>query len=306
MNLQQLRYLVAAADTGSLSGAARVERVSQPVVSRSLHGLEREFDVQLFRLDGRRLALTDAGAAVVATARRALDAADEVERTARRHSTAAQLVLAATPTNTTLLRSVLSAFLGSQPYTALHLRRARDMQDVVAAVRAGDAELGFGDLASVRPDEGLELVPLWTAEVVVVSPPGTDLPAVVPVTALGTLRFALPEAGSDRRQMIDDLVHGATGRQPAPALVSDERSTWIASAQQGIGSFLSYRAVVSDVAGVDRRALEPPIVIEVGFVHRASGLSPRGRDLLATAGAHTPPLGCEPAAPPISETAAGF
>ena len=48
MNLQQLRYLVAAADAGSLSGAARASLVTQPVVSRALHDLERDYGVVLF------------------------------------------------------------------------------------------------------------------------------------------------------------------------------------------------------------------------------------------------------------------
>src|SRR6478752_3561124 len=70
MNLQQLRYLVTAADAGSFSAASRTLQISQPVLSRALHSLERECKLVLFRRDGRRLVLTDAGTTVVASARR--------------------------------------------------------------------------------------------------------------------------------------------------------------------------------------------------------------------------------------------
>src|SRR5690242_18226675 len=115
MNLQQLRYLVAAADAGSLSGAAREERVSQPVVSRALHNLERELHVLLFRRHGRRLVLTQAGEAIVASARRALDAVDDVQRTAQRSAHDAELVVVSTPTNSTLMTPIFTSYLQSAP-----------------------------------------------------------------------------------------------------------------------------------------------------------------------------------------------
>src|SRR5258708_826797 len=117
MNLQQLRYLVAAADTGSVSGAARVERVSQPVVSRALHNLEREYHAVLLRRTGRCLTLTDAGRAVVAAARDALAAMEEVERTARQAALGSELVVVTTPTNGMLLSPIVTSFISHRPQT---------------------------------------------------------------------------------------------------------------------------------------------------------------------------------------------
>ena len=42
MNLKQMRYFVAIADEGSISGAAKVLHISQPPLSQQMHLLEEE------------------------------------------------------------------------------------------------------------------------------------------------------------------------------------------------------------------------------------------------------------------------
>jgi DNA-binding transcriptional LysR family regulator len=294
MNLQQLRYLVAAADTGSLSGAARIERVSQPVVSRALHSLEREYSVQLLRTDGRRLALTDAGQAVVAAARRAVDAAEEVAHTARRLSQGSELTIAATPGNTALLSPVLTSFMKRQSQTAIRVHRAAAMGAVLQLVSAGQAHIGFGDLYEVWEHPDLRATPLWTSQVVLVSPIGTNLPHVVPRPMLASLRLVLPPDGSERRQWITRLITDAGGIEPTAALASDERATWISSAQQGVGSFLCHRAVASELDDVEVRSLDPSVEAVVGFVLPYEPLTAEGALLLSNAIHASVPVGCAP------------
>jgi LysR family cyn operon transcriptional activator len=297
MNLQQLRYLVASADTGSVSGAARVLGVSQPVASRALHALERDLGVELFSPDGRRLALTEAGAAVAEAARRALEAIDEVARTAQRMALGPELVVVATPTNSVLLGPIVAAYMRHRPAVALHLRRGGDMSQVVDMVLSGEADLGFGELVH-RPDSGpVESEALWTCEVVIVSPAGTNFPPVVPVKELGGIKLVLPPDGTERRRMINDLVADAGGRQPSAALATDERSAWTASAQRGLASFLSYKAVAVEYEGVELRALAPPIRVPVGFIRPAGGTSAEALDLMDLARECELPTGCAAALP---------
>src|SRR3954464_12165637 len=148
MNLQQLRYLVAAADTGSFSGAARREYVSQPVLSRALRGLERELGVEVFRREGRRVVVTDGGAAVVAAARRVLDAIDDLHVTAAGEAERRDLVVTATPTNSSLFAPILSAFIDRHPHVRMRLSRAPDTAAVCATVTDRTADLGFCDVAA--------------------------------------------------------------------------------------------------------------------------------------------------------------
>ena len=64
VDLRQLQYFVAAADEGSISGAARRMYVTQPPVSVQIQQLERELGGALFVRGGRRLELTQAGRAL--------------------------------------------------------------------------------------------------------------------------------------------------------------------------------------------------------------------------------------------------
>lgn len=292
MNLQQLRYLVTAADAGSFSAASRTLHISQPVLSRALHSLEREYKLALFRRDGRRLVLTEAGTAVVASARRALDAVDDVQRTARQLALGSELVLVSTPTNSTLLSAIVASFIRSRPSVALRLRRATDMQEVIRMISHREADLGFGDVGGRTEPDLIHFEPLWSVDVVVVAPVGSGLPPILPVAQLGELRLVLPPDGSERRTMINDLVTDAGGKQPSATFATDERSAWIASAQGGIASFLSYTPVAADLEGVELHPLDPPLDTVVGFVHRQSDLSSEGLELLRQARACAAPRGC--------------
>lgn len=69
MDFQQLRYFLAAADTGAISRAATRCGVSQPAVSAQLGRLEEELGVRLFDRLGRGVALTEAGRALLPRAR---------------------------------------------------------------------------------------------------------------------------------------------------------------------------------------------------------------------------------------------
>jgi DNA-binding transcriptional LysR family regulator len=292
MNLQQLRYLVATADLGSVSAAARQLGVSQPVVSRALHGLEQEFGLALFAQAGRCLTPTDAGYSVLRDARWALDAFDDVERTARRIAQSTELGIVATPTNSALLSPILTAFVTQRPQAALRLQRASSVEEVLSMITAREVELGFVDLSEELDDTLVATHRVWCAEVVVVSPLGTKLPRAVPVDELARSRLVLPQEGTPRRRKIDAVLGAASGRTPLPALATDERSAWITAAKTGIGSFLSYRAVVAEVDGVEIRPFDPPKWVEVGFVHRADSVSDEAREMLQLASDCPLPQGC--------------
>jgi len=84
MELRHLRYLVAAAENGSFSGAARRLHVAQSAISEQLADLEQEIGVQLFTRSSRKTSLTPAGELFLAEARQILADADHAVETARR------------------------------------------------------------------------------------------------------------------------------------------------------------------------------------------------------------------------------
>ncbi|NKX52297.1 LysR family transcriptional regulator, partial [Arthrobacter deserti] len=61
MELRTLRYFIAVVETGSLSAASQVVRVSQPSLSRQLAALEKELGTGLFDRTARGLTPNSAG-----------------------------------------------------------------------------------------------------------------------------------------------------------------------------------------------------------------------------------------------------
>lgn len=83
VTLRQLQYVVAVADAGSFRKAAAECRVSQPSLSAQLAQAEAGLGVRLFERDRRRVAVTEAGRALVEHARATLLAADDLVVAAR-------------------------------------------------------------------------------------------------------------------------------------------------------------------------------------------------------------------------------
>ncbi len=83
MNLRDLQYLVALAETRHFGRAAARCHVSQPTLSAQLRKLEEFLGVTLIERRPRRVGLTPAGEAVVERARRMLRDADDIRALAR-------------------------------------------------------------------------------------------------------------------------------------------------------------------------------------------------------------------------------
>jgi len=273
MNVQQLRYLVAVSDFGSVSAAARSLGVTQPVVSRSVHAFETEQGVIMFALSGTRLVVTEAGRSIVDTARDALAAFEAVGQVAQALRDRRELVVATTPTNGLLLTKALSELRRCEPGLVIRVCRADDTEDVMRIVRDGMAEIGFSELTLFVSDRQLTGLPVAELEVVFVSPVGTDLPTDVTWNDVVMQPLIVPPPDSGRRELINDTALKASGTIPQSTVVIEDRGSWIAAAQAGMGSFLSYRCVVADHEDIEIRPFAPPQTVTVGFVHQNLELS---------------------------------
>lgn len=83
MNLQELRYLVAAAEHRHFGRAAEACHVSQPTLSSQIKKLEKELGVTLLERTNKRVELTPVGAQILEHARASLAAAGQMEAIAR-------------------------------------------------------------------------------------------------------------------------------------------------------------------------------------------------------------------------------
>src|ERR1041384_5217542 len=76
MELQQMRYVVAVAETDSFTRAAERCLVVQSALSHQIARLERELGAKLFERTSRRVRLTPAGAAFLPAAQQSVQAAE--------------------------------------------------------------------------------------------------------------------------------------------------------------------------------------------------------------------------------------
>jgi LysR family transcriptional regulator, hydrogen peroxide-inducible genes activator len=184
LKLKDLRYLVAVADTHHFGEAARRCFVSQPTLSAQILKLEGYLGVQLIERQPRRAVLTEAGAEVVARARRILEASDEVVTLARAHRDplAGQLRLGLLPTiGPYLLPRVTSAIRKSLPKLTLLLYEYQTVP-LLRKVHAGELDLGI--LALPVELEGLEERELYEEAFEVA------LPAEHPLAGRATVRLS--------------------------------------------------------------------------------------------------------------------
>jgi DNA-binding transcriptional LysR family regulator len=167
----------------------------------------------------------------------------------------------------------LSELGRTEPGLEINVQRARDADEVLRMVKDRRAEIGFRDLMPGGDDIELISIPLAEMDIVLVSPRDSGLPVTVSWDDVVQQPLILPPAGSGRRQLIDDQIARSAGTTPQVALITEDRGSWVAAAQAGMGSFLSYGCLVAGLEGVEVRPFDPPQKVIVGFVHRAGAVS---------------------------------
>lgn len=205
ITLQRLRLLVALAENGSVTAAARALGISQPALSQNLRIIERHYGFPLLMRSGRRVVLTQRARGAVDYARRILRLVGESERAVRDlvELKAGRLVVAGTSTAATyLLPRSLAEFRSRYPEVEIALRMG-DVRAIERWVLAGEADLGvIGEVA-----EPLDAVvtPFRRDELLVVAPPAHPLASVARLDAESLASHALivRERGSSTRQTLE-------------------------------------------------------------------------------------------------------
>ncbi|MBY0583141.1 MAG: LysR family transcriptional regulator, partial [Sphingomonas sp.] len=149
---EAMRTLVAAVDGGSLSAASRMLGVPLPTVSRRVSDLEAHLGTQLLIRTSRKLILTEAGAAYIASVRRVLDELGEAERAASgeyRAPRGALLVTAPIMFGKLHIAPIVHDFLAAYPDVTVRLALADTVVDLIE--NHVDVALRIGQL----PDSSL-------------------------------------------------------------------------------------------------------------------------------------------------------
>ena len=170
MNLRDLRYFVALADTKHFGKAAERSFVSQPTLSAQIKKLENYLGVQLIERQPRRVALTDMGAKILPVARRILQESDEIVSLARNEHDplSGKLKVGLIPTIGPYLLPLVTRRLRKQlPRLKLMLYEYQT-QPLLEKLRAGDIDLAI--LALPVPLDGLEARELYGEDFTVAAP----------------------------------------------------------------------------------------------------------------------------------------
>ncbi len=175
MEIHQLRYFVAVAETGGFTRAAEREGVTQPSLSEQVIKLEKNLRRRLFDRIGRKVVLTDAGRDLFGRAQAILAALDEAERAVRDAAEGGRLRVGAIPTVAPfLLPDAVKRFRAGHPAVHLHLTEERT-EPLLALLLGGDLDVGV--MALPVRDDHLHAEPLFAEPLVVAIPAGHKLAA---------------------------------------------------------------------------------------------------------------------------------
>jgi len=216
MNLRDLEYLVALAETGHFSRAAERCHVSQPTLSAQLRKLEQFLGVALVERRPRRVTLTPAGAAVVERARRMLQDAEDIRGLARasQDPLSGPLKVGLIPTlGPYLLPRVAPRIARALPKLSLLLHEYQTAP-LVERTLAGDLDLAI--LALPAEIRGLVTRPLFEEPFLVALPQTHRLAARKRVKASdleGEMLLLLEEGHCLRDQALEVCAHVGTEEQ---------------------------------------------------------------------------------------------
>jgi DNA-binding transcriptional LysR family regulator len=205
ITLQRLRLLVALAEAGSVTAAARVLGISQPALSQNLRVIERHFGIPLLMRSGRRVVLTQRARGVVDYARRILRLVGESERAVRDlvELKAGRLAVAGTATAASyLLPPALAEFRSRHPEVEIALSMG-DVRALERWVLAGQVDVGvIGEIAA--PLDAV-VTPFRRDELVVVASPAHALASVARLDgeALASQPLIVRERGSSTRETLE-------------------------------------------------------------------------------------------------------
>lgn len=264
------RAVVATAEHGSLSAAARALGLSQPTLGRQVTALEEELGVTLFTRAGKRMDLTEAGMSVIEHLRRMAEAAHATALAASGQSRDISGTVTITASNlyaSALLPPILARIRAEAP--ALTLR-------VVATNAIRDLMQREADIAvrHARPDQ-----PDLTARRVAEHPGA--LYATPDLLAQGPLE-TLPFIGFDTTETYRAMLRERGLDLPPEAfpLLSEDSHTQLALARAGLG-VVALPAWIGDADPALARAqpdAAPLVTIEVWLAaHRDLHTSRRVR-----------------------------
>ncbi len=273
--VRQLEYIVAVAQHLHFGRAARDVGVSQPALSTQIQQVEEHLGASIFERNRRRVLLTDFGAAIVASARRALTAVDEVVALADgRDPLAGTLRLGIIPTLAPyVLPAAVPRIAAAHPELTLLL--VEDQTDrLLTKLDSGELDLA---LLALPVDGHFSEEPVYDERFVLAIPKGhaLDRPGRAQLSDLHGEAVLLLEDGHCLRDQALEVCHLA-GANEDSAIRASSMTTLTQMVASGLGvTLLPEHAVELELRGGSRvqvrRFDDPQPFRRVGLVWRKTG-----------------------------------
>lgn len=253
MELHQLRYVLAVAQTGNFSRAALRCNVSQPSLSQQILKLEEELGERLFERSRQQSRLTAAGERFLPRAARILDEITEAKREAQdaHDLVRGEVSIGVLPTIAPyFLPPIVAAFRKKHPGVSIVIHE--ETTAVLHKLAAG-YEIDFALASLPFADPQMEVVPLFSEELLLAIPPGHPLAReqTVPAAEVGRHPLVVMKEG---HCLGDQALDFCAKRGLRPAIVS--RSAQVETIQSlvvaGLGLSL-IPAMAGKCAGCGRR-----------------------------------------------------
>lgn len=162
IELRQMRHVLALAEHGSFARAAVALRLSQPALSRSIQGVEREVGSELFLRGAGGVGPTDTGRLFIARAREIVRMSEDLDRevASDRSLQSGRVVIGAGPYPAqSIIAAALTRFIATYPrITARVVMREWDV--LVKRLRNREIEMFVAESSTLQDEVDLEIVPL--------------------------------------------------------------------------------------------------------------------------------------------------
>ena len=223
MKLQQLRYVLAVSERGSLKNAAEQLGHAQPAMSRSIRELEQELGIDLFDRTHAGMKLTPVGTLFV---RRAQAIQAEISRTIRDveqvrgigHGTLT--VGFSTAAHAALMPTMLKSFQHRFPGTRLRILEGL-LPVMESNLRSGVVDLYFGAVSNDFSPGSLEIEPLFENPRIVIARCGHPLSTATSIAELADASWVTTPVIVDADNEVNTLFESA-GLSPPTIAVEAE------------------------------------------------------------------------------------
>ncbi|MDF2255793.1 LysR family transcriptional regulator [Streptantibioticus ferralitis] len=310
MQLHQLQYFAAVAQTRHFTQAAARVHVAQPSLSQQIRALERELGAELFHRARGHITLTDAGEALLPLAQRILADAEtarrEVQEVAQLRR--GRVRLGATPSLcASLVPDVLRDFHDRYPGVDLVVHEDGS-QDLVRVLAAGELDLALIITPLPGQAPALAATELLREELVVVSSPSSPAPTRGRRIRIEDLRdqpLVMFRRGYDLREFTTSACRAA-GFDPVFTVEGGEMDAVLGFVRAGLGLAV-IPAMVAARSGLRVTAFAPPgLQRTIAVAHRKDVEPPRAaRELRSVLGEHLRSAAREQTLPPSTRLLGG-